>query len=68
MSIPERMPRQEAQRPRIRMYEVLDGIWATHPGFRAVDKSQSRLHLRLELGRDRYGKAPCKPLRRQKQH
>lgn len=31
------MTRQEAQRLRIRMYEVLDGIWATHPGFQAVD-------------------------------
>ena len=37
VSIPERMTRQEAQRLRIRMYEVLDEIWATHPGFRAVD-------------------------------
>ena len=37
VSILERMTRQEAQRLRIRMYEVLDGIWATHPGFQAVD-------------------------------
>ena len=37
VSIPERMTRQEIQRLRIRMYEVLDEIWATHPGFRAVD-------------------------------
>ena len=37
VSIPERMTRQEAQRLRIRMYEVLDKIWATHPGFQAVD-------------------------------
>lgn len=36
-NIPERMTRQEAQRLRIRMYEVLDEIWATHPGFRAAD-------------------------------
>ena len=37
VSIPERMTQQAAQRLRIRMYEVLDEIWATHPGFRAVD-------------------------------
>ena len=37
VSIPERMTRQEAQRLRIRMYEVLDEIWATHLGFQAVD-------------------------------
>lgn len=36
-SIQERMTRQEVQRLRIRMYEVLDGIWAAHPGFRAED-------------------------------
>lgn len=36
-SLPERMTQQEAQRLRIRMYEVLDEIWTTHPGFRAVD-------------------------------
>ena len=37
LSLPERMPRQEAQLLRIRMYEVLDEIWATYPGFQAVD-------------------------------
>ncbi len=37
VSFPERTTRQETQRLRIRMYEVLDEIWATHPGFRAVD-------------------------------
>ncbi len=37
VSFPERMTRQETQRLRIRMYEVLDEIWATHPGFQAVD-------------------------------
>lgn len=37
LSLPERMTRQEAQQLRIRMYEVLDEIWAAHPGFQAVD-------------------------------
>ncbi|MYA05549.1 MAG: hypothetical protein F4Y37_13220 [Caldilineaceae bacterium SB0664_bin_22] len=37
LSFPERMSRQEAQQLRIRMYEVLDEIWAAHPGFRAED-------------------------------
>lgn len=37
LSLPERMTRQEAQQLRIRMYEVLDEIWAAHPGFRAED-------------------------------
>lgn len=37
LRLPERMTRQEAQQLRIRMYEVLDEIWATNPGFQAVD-------------------------------
>ena len=46
-SLPERMTRQEARRLRIRMYEVLDEIWATHPGFRAVDHlSRDDIHDR----------------------